>query len=539
MAAKAALDELQPDHKRQRVEDDAEDADPTQPPSEWSRTTFLREESRDSNRRSKPIVHDAPQLPMKDGRSDGYMTHPRHGIAGNVQRWARGSQDNVIKIILRLIKWFGVEDDIRKSFGEKAAKTASIDALIVDRVAAVLQVLKEGGSEQVRIAYRIVLSAVAPPLVEQGHHGDDGKFDGAAAAVAARVGVTPGRRPATAAEKAAGQKGRPFAFLASQIHRHNVFDVAAAKMGDPYTVGDAVLSRGQPATLIAIHGEGCTLEFRVGSAYEEVTFSKMWASVANGGHRKGCARLQRPPPSIYPPPLATRSDATNEKVAALVYAHYLEKLARSPHQRDGMRRLLAPRVWEHEQALILTETYDELYESFNVANPDLIGRTKFIELRPWCIKKAYRETCLCTTCENLNLYADTLKQVAKELEPLLTAAELETEDLEAAAAAAAAATTATATAATATEAAETAEATTAEATAAAETMAAETVALKKLVDFCSLPLKSSLINGMVCSGCLDTAADECRNGTCKSCGFHTWSAFVRNGHTPMFIPGAL
>jgi len=197
-AAKAALDELQPDEKRQRAEEEDEDDELTLPPNEWGRTTFVREETRDSNRRSVPIRHDAPQLPMKDGTSDGYMTHPRHGIAGNVQRWARGSRDNVIKIILRLIKWFGVEDDIRKSFGEKAAKTASIDALIVDRVAAVLQVLKEGGSEQVRIAYRIVLAAIAPPLVEQGHHGDDGKFDGAAAAVAARVGVTPGRRPVSA-----------------------------------------------------------------------------------------------------------------------------------------------------------------------------------------------------------------------------------------------------------------------------------------------------------------------------------------------------
>ena len=28
---------------------------------------------------------------------------------------------------------------------------------------------------------------------------------------------------------------------------------------------------------------------------------------------------------------------------------------------------------------------------------------------------------------------------------------------------------------------------------------------------------------MVCSGNLDTAADDCRNGTCKSCGFHLWS----------------
>ena len=52
VAAKAALDELQPDEKRPRAEADDEDEEPTQPVSEWSRTTFLREESRNANRRS-------------------------------------------------------------------------------------------------------------------------------------------------------------------------------------------------------------------------------------------------------------------------------------------------------------------------------------------------------------------------------------------------------------------------------------------------------------------------------------------------------
>ena len=195
VAAKAALDELQPDEKRLRAETDHEDDEPTQPTSEWSRTTFLREESRNAKRRSVPVVHDAPQLKMQGGERDGYMHHERHGIVGSVQRWARGSRANVIKIIRSLIKWFGVEAEIRASLGEAAAaKTASVDAVIVDRVAAVLQVLKQGGSEQVRIAYRIILAAIAPPLVEECHRGEDGKFDGLAAAVSSRVGVTPGRR---------------------------------------------------------------------------------------------------------------------------------------------------------------------------------------------------------------------------------------------------------------------------------------------------------------------------------------------------------
>ena len=36
------------------------------------------------------------------------------------------------------------------------------------------------------------------------------------------------------------------------------------------------------------------------------------------------------------------------------------------------------------------------YESFNEAYPDRIGRTKFIEMRPWFIKKAYRDSYLRT-----------------------------------------------------------------------------------------------------------------------------------------------
>ena len=59
--------------------------------------------------------------------------------------------------------------------------------------------------------------------------------------------------------------------------------------------------------------------------------------------------------------------------------------------------------------------------------PGTIGRSKFIELKPWFIKKAYRETCLCRSCENLSLYMAMLRDVSAELRPLLDAALLAAE----------------------------------------------------------------------------------------------------------------
>jgi len=71
-------------------------------------------------------------------------------------------------------------------------------------------------------------------------------------------------------------------------------------------------------------------------------------------------RLRRPPLSLAPPDRRASSNQVDIETEALVLRHYLEKLARSPHQRDLMRRRVAPHVWEHESALILTDTYDNL-----------------------------------------------------------------------------------------------------------------------------------------------------------------------------------
>ena len=136
---------------------------------------------------------------------------------------------------------------------------------------------------------------------------------------------------------------------------------------------------------------------------------------------KSNARLQRPPPSLAPDARAARSDGITTDTIALVRAHVEQRCARSPHQRDAVCRRIATHLKEEAQALILTETRDELFESFQAEHPDVeLARTKFYELLPWELKEAYRETCLCATCENLRLGMQALQVLAKDvLSPLL------------------------------------------------------------------------------------------------------------------------
>ena len=225
---------------------------------------------------------------------------------------------------------------------------------------------------------QVLQTALAPPLFAAGHRGEDGRFDGLLLPFARRLGVSAGRRTCTALEKAAGVLGRPRAFLQSAMTRART-DEAALRRGDSFAVGDPVLARGQLGTLVGIHSEGgCTVEFKAGAAYEQVTYQSMRGTPraapkpgATGPVRParpnvaGSARLQHVPLTLEPETRKQSSQATSSETEALIYEHYLTNLARSPHQRDAMSRRVERHVWEREQALILTETYDNLYASFN------------------------------------------------------------------------------------------------------------------------------------------------------------------------------
>ena len=78
-----------------------------------------------------------------------------------------------------------------------------------------------------------------------------------------------------------------------------------------------------------------------------------------------------------------------------------------------MRKHAGPRVWEHRQALILPFTKETLWAKFNESYPDRIKESKYYEVleeEVWNLKRAYRETCLCKTCENMRLYMQTLNK---------------------------------------------------------------------------------------------------------------------------------
>ena len=125
-------------------------------------------------------------------------------------------------------------------------------------------------------------------------------------------------------------------------------------------MGDAVLAKGQVGVLIGLDGEGCIVEFRLGGVYEQVTYAQR--DGAAGG--KDNARLQRPPPSLVPGPRSARFDGITPEAIAAVRAHVEERCARSPHQRDAMCKRIAMHLKAEEQALILTETRDELFDGF-------------------------------------------------------------------------------------------------------------------------------------------------------------------------------
>ena len=130
--------------KRARVEGAGAEhcAEPNEEARRWGIRTFRTQEKWSATRRAVPITEDAEHVEMQRGDTKGYMHHPRRGLIGAVQDWARGSKANVVKIVVRLTSWFGVEEEVREKLGVKQSRAAKLDAEIVDRLADALDLLK-------------------------------------------------------------------------------------------------------------------------------------------------------------------------------------------------------------------------------------------------------------------------------------------------------------------------------------------------------------------------------------------------------------
>jgi hypothetical protein len=211
----------------------------------------------------------------------------------------------------------------------EASKT---DKHIVDRLRAALHQLKQCRSEEERVDYHTVLTAVAPIRVAIGD------VSGMMAKVAARLRVEPGSRYTKAGEK------RPYAFDGA-VTRRTAYDEAAAKSGQ-LQPGESAISRGQPCTVLEIDYEAdtCKLSFSAGGVEVERDYSCIYKGKDAAGKSafpKDSARLRRMPPSLHPKPRTERCDAKAEAARPKVEKLFDDEGARSPAQRDQVHQWLS------------------------------------------------------------------------------------------------------------------------------------------------------------------------------------------------------
>ena len=137
-----------------------------------------------------------------------------------------------------------------------------------------------------------------------------------------------------------------------------------------------------------------------------------------------------------------------------------------------------------------------------------LSRAKFYEILPWELKEAYRETCLCSSCENLMLYMQALKVAAEVLQPLVLCDECEDDDVLGPG----------------NELDSEADDHDDEPTSKNQATACEPPdpKLKALLNIISSPLKSQLVSALVCGGKLEAAKKTCVDGDCAECGLKRW-----------------
>lgn len=427
---------------------------------------------------------------------EGVLHHWRLGLVGAVKYWAEGSKADASACIIGLIRELGLSDSIKSSLFKEEMHANEVRKHICERLKAALSVCKSCHTEEQRQEYGILLASVMPA---EGVNMMD--------AIAAVLSFKYGRR-----------KGRA-RIATRQCEVRRQFDIEAAvlpifprqpplAMMNPLCPGEIVLCRGEKAEIAQISADGrCKLIFRSRGECQEVTYKSMF------GKGDGSARLQRVPPSLRPAARVMRKDAVSAEVQLHVQEVYEKTCPISPHQRDQMKRRLSRHVVQTAPALIMMLTFDELFAMFQKEYPmDKLKRTRFKQMKPWNLKKAYRETCLCRCCELFNLYAAALHTVGNLLEALLpprstqanthegdqSCDDDDSDDGEN------------------------------EQNDDADGDAHFAKDLQKLVKFCKHEFKSEMVKDLVCGGCLETASPECVAANCPQCGFQALWKPVRN-----------
>jgi len=353
-----------------------------------------------------------------------------------------------------------VKEPVLEALAGTEVGTARVDKCITENIARAYAVVAQRQTEQQRREAGLLLRAVSAPRTHQG----DSKH-GMESLIAARLGefIGDGTPLRTGSHWRSSDKTltNEYALTAAGKARSffNVRAVEAARPKEELAPGDTVLCRGSLATLASFEEATgrCEVTFSREGFSETVPYASRFH--VKGLENKGCARLQRPQPSLMPPPKTKRRDAISDETRAHVRAVYELTCPTSPHTKDIRRRHLAVHVvqvccfarcgssqvrallpllvcanilvltahilvslsCQEVNALIQTLTLREIYEVFKKTYPleTTLSYPSFKKLKPWNLIKAYRETCLCRLCELFRLYMEGLHEVAKVLAPLL------------------------------------------------------------------------------------------------------------------------
>lgn len=216
-----------------------------------------------------------------------------------------------------------------------------------------------------------------------------------------------------------GEK-RPYA-ADKAIDRRAEFDHAIRPLGEgKLREGDEASSRGRRTCTVEeidYVADTCKLSFDFSGVHLVREYSCIYKKRNEEGQYekrfpKGSARLRRVAPSLRPGPRKQRDDAIAEAARPHVEEFFNAEGARSPSQRDEVRRRVGVGMYQSAQALYVYAKYKALYAKFLLFYPACkISYTVFQRLRPWYVRRSKQETCLCKHCENFQGYQQALHSV--------------------------------------------------------------------------------------------------------------------------------
>jgi hypothetical protein len=193
----------------------------------------------------------------RKGKSDA-MTTDVTGVLACMRYWCKGSVGKLLQIVLALISAFQLEESVLEKLQTPATIRQRTNECIVQRLHGSLQELKEDRTEPGRLAYRTVLTAVAP--------------------VCAAKGDSSGMKSKFAKELGINRNSVPYA---DAIYMRQGIDAEIKRNHAPLVVGDTVCCRHGTGKLIAMPDgypkkDGkCVVEITVGDITKNSPFDSM------------------------------------------------------------------------------------------------------------------------------------------------------------------------------------------------------------------------------------------------------------------------